>query len=85
MPEWVSAHQIPGVRQLGRRDEADTLNFSVLMRNNGPPAPKYQMILIARPRTGGEVDVRRGHSEIDPEQSQGRFDEIGIAANCGAG
>jgi len=42
MPEWVSAHQIPGVWQLGRRDEADTPGLPVLMRDNGPLAPKYQ-------------------------------------------
>ena len=47
MPEWVSAHQIPGVWQLGRHDEADTPSLPVLMRDNGPPAPKYQRISVA--------------------------------------
>ncbi len=46
LPEWVSAHQIPGVWQLGRRDEADTPGLPVLMPDNGPPAPKYQRILV---------------------------------------
>ena len=47
MPERVSAHQIPGVRQLGRRDEADTPGLLMLMRDNGPPAPKNQNISVA--------------------------------------
>ncbi len=46
MPEWVSAHQIPGVWQLGPHDEADTPGLPVLMRDNGPPAPKNQRISV---------------------------------------
>ena len=44
MPEWVSAHPIPGVWRHGRRDEADTPGLPVLMRDNGPPAEEYQRI-----------------------------------------
>ncbi len=47
MPEWVSAHQIPGVRQLGRRDEADTPGLFMLMGDNGWPSSRYQMNSIA--------------------------------------
>ncbi len=46
MPERVSAHPIPGVWRHGRRDEADTPSLPVLMRDNGPPAPKYQRISV---------------------------------------
>ncbi len=46
MPEWVSAPQILGVWQLGRHDEADTPSLPVLMRDNGPPALKYQRISV---------------------------------------
>ncbi len=46
LPEWVSAHQIPGVWQLGRHDEADRPNLPMLKRNNGSPAPKYQRISV---------------------------------------
>ena len=36
IPERVSAHRIPGVWQLGRRDEADTPDLPVLMRDIWP-------------------------------------------------
>ncbi len=58
MPEWVSAHQIPGVWRLGRRDEADTPDLLVLMRDIGPLAPKYQDVLLVGlglAREGGGV------------------------------
>ena len=47
MPERVSAHQIPGVWQLGRHDEANTPSLPVLIRDNGPPTPKNQSISVA--------------------------------------
>ncbi len=46
MPEWVSAHQIPGVWQLGRHDEANTPDLPVLMSDNGSPPPKHQRISV---------------------------------------
>ena len=58
MPECVSAHQIPGVRQLGRRDEADTPGLLMLMRDNGPPSQRYQMISIARPWDNASAVIR---------------------------
>jgi len=59
MPEWVSAQQIPGVWRLGRRDEADTPDLSMLMRDNGPLAPKYQDELLVRLGLAGEGGVAR--------------------------
>jgi hypothetical protein len=61
MPEWVSAHQIPGVWQLGRRDEADTPGLPVLMQEIWPARTEIAKD-FGRGSSPGRRQRRRGEA-----------------------
>ncbi len=63
MPEWVSAHPIPGVWRLGRRDEADTPGLPVLMRDLWPARAEIAKG-FGRGSSPGLRQRRRGEARV---------------------
>ncbi len=73
MPEWVSAHQIPGVWQLGRRDKADTPGLPVLIGDIWRARAEISKKFYVRSCVGQPAEA---YDDTDLKEAKALLDEL---------